>query len=175
MGETTTSEVEAEVEVKDIVANSGVMVRIAMEGDLRNFLKDLLSEGEEKITDHLRFDTRSTRNKSTINNNNNTADSNNSYKRKVEGSSVNNALANINHDGKLIPYESQNTLASLVRMSTFQNNIILKSIGIDNPYVSRSIIRQLIAETVDCVAKKSYKRIQPNFELITMDQKNYQN
>ena len=118
----------------------------------------------------MRFDTRSTRNKSTINNNNNTADSNNSYKRKVEGSSVNNALANINHDGKLIPYESQNTLASLERMSTFQNNIILKSIGIDNPYVSRSIIRQLIAETVDCVAKKSYKRIQPNFELITMDQ-----
>ena len=113
MGKTTNSEVEAvveaEVEVKDIVANSGVMVRIAMEGDLRNFLKDLLSEGEEIITDHLRFDTRSTHNKSTINNNNSTADSNNNYKRKVEGSSVNNALANINHDGKLIPYESQNT------------------------------------------------------------------
>ena len=46
----------------------------------------------------VRFDTRSTRNKSTINNNNNTADSNKNYKRKVEGSSVNNALANISHD-----------------------------------------------------------------------------
>ena len=120
----------------------------------------------------VRFGNNPTRNnKSTLNNNNNNTAVNN--KRKVEGSSGSYTLANNNNnnnnDGKLMPYDPQDVLASLERMNVFQNNIITHSVVIDNPPAQQAIIRQLRREEVDGVVKETYKREYPKFDMKTFD------